>query len=66
MSKIGNKKIRIVEGVEVTNDNNLITVTGKKGVLSLSVDTRIQVQIEENEIVIINKSNQKEYKAKPI
>ncbi len=64
MSKIGKKKINIVEGVEVTQDNNMIIVTGKKGSLSLSVDPRIQVKIEDNEIVIINESNQKEYKAK--
>ena len=39
MSRIGNRKIVIPEGVTVTVENNVVTVKGAKGELSLTFNT---------------------------
>ena len=51
MSRIGKKPIIIPEGVKVTVDNHVVTVTGPKGTLTKTFDKIISINIEGNEIV---------------
>ena len=51
MSRIGNRKLVIPEGVTVTVENNIITVKGPKGELSLNYSNLINVKVEENTVV---------------
>lgn len=51
MSRIGNRKLVIPEGVTVTVENNNITVKGPKGELSLNFSNLINVKVEENTVV---------------
>ncbi len=51
MSRIGNRKLVIPEGVTVTVENNIVTVKGPKGELSLNYSELINVKVEENTIV---------------
>ena len=50
MSRIGNRVLSIPEGVTITNENNIITVKGPKGELSLELNPKIEVSIEGNEV----------------
>ena len=52
MSRIGNRKIVIPEGVTVTVDNNVVTVKGPKGELSLEINRDITVTVNENELTV--------------
>ena len=51
MSRIGKLPIAIPAGVEVKNENNVITVKGPKGTMSQKVDPSINVKIENGEMV---------------
>lgn len=52
MSRIGKKPVALPAGVEVkVDENNLITVKGPKGQLEQQIDSRIEIEIKENEIV---------------
>ena len=50
MSRIGNKPITVPEGVEVTLNENVITVKGPKGTLVKELHKNINVAIEGNVI----------------
>jgi len=52
MSRIGNRKIVIPEGVTVTAENNIVTVKGPKGELSLEISRDITVSINENILTV--------------
>ena len=52
MSRIGNKPITIPEGVEVTLDNDVITVKGPKGTLTRTIEKPITVSVEGTEIKV--------------
>ena len=52
MSRIGNKPITVPDGVEVTLDNNVITVKGPKGTLTREITQPISVTIEDKLIKI--------------
>ncbi len=47
MSRIGERKLAIPAGIDVTVDNNVITVKGSKGELSLSFSNLIDVKVED-------------------
>lgn len=47
MSRIGERKLTIPEGVEVTVEGNVLTVKGSKGNLSLNVNPLIEVAVED-------------------
>ncbi|MBQ7031273.1 MAG: 50S ribosomal protein L6 [Bacilli bacterium] len=51
MSRIGNRKLNIPEGVTVTVEGNLVTVKGAKGELKLEVSPLVAVAVEENTLV---------------
>jgi len=59
MSRIGNRKLVIPEGVTVTVENNNITVKGPKGELSLNFSNLINVKVEENTVVTEQVKNTK-------
>ena len=48
MSRIGERKLNIPEGVTVTVEGSLVTVKGSKGELSLNVSPLVEVIVEEN------------------
>ncbi|MEG0794187.1 MAG: 50S ribosomal protein L6 [Bacilli bacterium] len=48
MSRIGERKLTIPNGVTVSTDANVVTVKGPKGELSLNYSDLIEVIIEEN------------------
>ena len=50
MSRIGNRILKIAEGVEVTVDNQLVTVKGPKGELQLEVKSPIKVEVKDGEV----------------
>ena len=52
MSRIGNKPITVPEGVEVTLNENVITVKGPKGTLEREIHNNISVSIEGNTIKV--------------
>ena len=63
MSRIGNRKIVVPNGVTVTNENNVVTVKGPKGELSLELVKDIQVNIEENNLTVTRPNDEKATKA---
>lgn len=60
MSRIGNRKIAIPNGVSATLLDGVITVKGAKGELKLDVNKLVNVEISENEIVTTVKNDSKE------
>ncbi len=63
MSRIGRAPIAIPAGVTVVNNNNLITVTGPLGTLTQAVDSSIDVNIENNTVLCVRHSDDKEHRA---
>ena len=60
MSRIGNRKLTIPEKVEVTYNENVVTVKGPKGQLTLTVNPLINVTIEDNTITVSKVKDTKE------
>ena len=60
MSRIGRKPIAIPAGVEVKNDNGLITVKGPKGTLTQKINPIISVEINGAEINVTRPNDEKE------
>ena len=63
MSRIGNRVLTIPTGVTVTVDNNVITVKGAKGELSLEINQNITVEVTDTEIVVKREAETKEVKS---
>lgn len=64
MSRIGKNPIELPESVTVTiSKEGLINVKGPKGELEQQVDPAIIVTVEQNQIVLARKSEQKAHKA---
>ncbi len=63
MSRIGRAPIAIPAGVTVTNNNNLITVTGPLGTLSQEVDKSIDVNVDNGTILVVRHSDDKDHRA---
>lgn len=63
MSRIGNKVIKLVEGVTVTvNPDNLVVVNGPKGELSATFHPEMKVEIDGAEVKVIRPSDSIEHK----
>ena len=60
MSRIGERKLVIPEGVTVNVNENIVTVKGTKGELNLTIDSMIDVIVEENIVKTIQKKNTKD------
>jgi large subunit ribosomal protein L6 len=63
MSRIGNQIITIPSGVTVTQDKRIVTVTGPKGSLTLTVPFKIEVAIKDDTITVKRLSEDKKIKA---
>jgi large subunit ribosomal protein L6 len=59
MSRVGKKPIEIPEGVKVERVGGTIKVSGPKGVLKLDPHPRMKIEIEENTIRVVRKSDSK-------
>lgn len=64
MSRIGNAIIAIPSGVEVNINNGVVSVKGPKGELTQNVDSIIEVKVEDNTVVCVRKSEEKDAKSK--
>ncbi len=64
MSRIGNKPVKIKEGVtiEVSSDN-LVSVKGPKGNLTRSISTEMELKIEDGVLTVKRPTEQKRHKA---
>ncbi|GAB4026060.1 MAG: 50S ribosomal protein L6 [Candidatus Microgenomates bacterium] len=63
MSKIGRTPITIPAGVTITQDGNLLTVTGPKGVLTHTIPFGITVTQDGTTLVITRASDEKVHRA---
>jgi len=65
MSRIGNNPIVIPEGVTITQDGSVIKVKGSLGELTQDIDSSVvTVSIEDNQVVLSRKSDNKEARSK--
>ncbi|MTB77134.1 50S ribosomal protein L6 [Streptococcus uberis] len=62
MSRIGNKIITMPAGVELKNDNNVVTVKGPKGELTRVFNKNIEIKVEGTEITVSRPNDSKEMK----
>ncbi len=63
MSRIGNRKLVIPEGVSIENDGNKVTVKGKLGELSLTLPDVITMEVNEDGITLKRANDEKFTKA---
>ena len=63
MSRIGNRKINIPEGVTVTVNDNVVTVKGPKGELTNSFNKDMKIDINENILTITRPNDLKTTKS---
>ena len=63
MSRIGNRKLVVPEGVTITVEENQVTVKGPKGELSLEIKENINVQVEDNTVVVTRTNDEKTTRA---
>ena len=65
MSRIGKQPVPLAANVEFSVDkNNLVTVKGAKGTLSVQVDPSISVAQQENEVVVSRANDERDSRAK--
>ena len=57
MSRIGNRKLEIPAGVEVTEENGIVKVKGPKGELTTSLTQGISVKVEGNTLEVIREND---------
>ena len=63
MSRVGNSPISFLEGTSISVLDGVVTVKGKLGELSQTIDSSISVSVNENEIVLSRKSDEKQVRA---
>jgi len=64
MSRVGKAPISVSDQIKVDiGSNNLVTVSGPKGELSLQVDPDISLKIEEGELTVSRPTDQKRHRA---
>ena len=64
MSRVGNAPITVSDAVKVDiGSNNLVTVSGPKGELSLQVDPDIILKLEDGELQVSRPTEQKRHRA---
>jgi len=64
MSRIGNSKITIPQGVEVVFKDGVVNVKGSKGELMQEIDSCVNIKIEENEISLSRESDAPQHRSK--
>jgi len=63
MSRIGKKPIDLPLGVKAVVANNVITVEGAKGKLTLNIPPKFKVEIKDNKVTVTRPSDAKQDKA---
>lgn len=63
MSRIGRMPITVPAGVEVKNENNLITVKGPKGELTKQFSTELGIEVAEGVINVTRPSDDKKHRS---
>ena len=63
MSRVGNNPISFSEGTSISVSDDVVTVKGKLGELSQSIDSSISVSVNENKIVLSRNSNEKQIRS---
>ena len=63
MSRIGKQPVTIPTGVTVTIENRLVTVTGPKGTLTLTIPFKIEVEVKDGQVIVTRLSEDKKVKA---
>jgi len=63
MSRIGKMPVKIPAGVQVTVDNNKVTVKGPKGTLAREFHKDMIIKIEDSKVVVERPSDQKNHRA---
>ena len=64
MSRIGRMPIAIPAGTTVTVENgNVVTVKGKLGTLTETFNSRMNIQVEGNEVIVTRPTDEKEDKS---
>lgn len=63
MSRIGNRKINIPEGVTITVNDNVVTVKGPKGELTNSFNKDMKIDVNENILTITRPNDLKTTKS---
>ena len=57
MSRIGNRKLVIPEGVTITEENNVVTVKGPKGELTTDLAENITIKVEGNTLEVLRSND---------
>ena len=57
MSRIGNRKLVIPEGVTVTEENSVVTVKGPKGELTTNLSANISIKVEGNTLEVLRSND---------
>ena len=60
MSRIGKEPVAIPSGVEVTLNNNVITVKGAKGTLTRELHSNMKVEVKDNTVVVTRPNDDKQ------
>jgi len=63
MSRIGKNPITIPQGVSVSMNGQLVTVTGPLGTLSREINPKIEVKVDGNAVNVLNNNKEPQYKA---
>ncbi len=63
MSRIGNSPISVPSGVNIDVKDNVVTVKGPKGELKQNIDSSINVELKDGELLVSRKNEQKQTKA---
>ncbi len=63
MSRIGNKPVPLVDGVKVSMDGRTFIAEGPAGKLTYAIRPEVDVTIEENEILVSRKNEERETRA---
>ncbi len=63
MSRIGKQLITIPSGVTASVDKNIVTISGPKGSLNLSIPRKIQVEIKDNSIIVSRLNDDRQTRA---
>jgi large subunit ribosomal protein L6 len=64
MSRIGKLPIEIPNGVTITVDSNLISVTGPKGTLSQFTMPGVLVEVKDSQVIVSRESDAREHRSK--
>lgn len=62
MSRIGNKIINLPAGVEIINNDGVVTVKGPKGELTRKFNKNIEIRVEGTEVTLHRPNDSKEMK----